>query len=89
MKTYSWDTKKNETLKKLRGISFEEIVYYLSAGHLMDVIDNNKYPDQSIFVIEMNKYIYLVPFKETENQITLITIFKSRKATKKYLKSRK
>ena len=37
------------------------------------------------FVKEINNYIYLVPFIETENEIFLKTIIPSRKATKKYM----
>ena len=36
-------------------------------------------------VININDYIFLVPFIEDENKIFLKTIIPSRKATKKYL----
>lgn len=38
-----------------------------------------------MFVVEIENYIYLVPFIEKEDEIFLKTIYPSRKATKKYL----
>jgi hypothetical protein len=37
-------------------------------------------------VVQVDNYIYLVPFIETESDIFLKTIIPSRKATRKYLK---
>jgi hypothetical protein len=36
-------------------------------------------------VVNINQYIYFVPFVEDENKIFLKTIIPSRKATKQYL----
>lgn len=85
---FNWDTKKHEWLKENRGIGFEEIVFLITNGNLLDVIDNKSrnFPDQKIFVVEVNNYIYLVPFVKNENEYFLKTIIPSRKATKKYLK---
>ena len=88
MKRFNWNTEKNKQLLKDRGISFEDIEYYISTGHLLDVIVNpNKenYKNQKMFVVEINAYGYLVPFVEDEKEIFLKTLFPSRKATKKYL----
>ena len=41
-----------------------------------------------IYIVEINNYVYIVPFVETENEIFLKTIIPSRKATKKYLEVR-
>jgi len=40
----------------------------------------------SIFVVELEGYAYLVPFVETEDEVSLKTIIPSRKATKYYLR---
>jgi hypothetical protein len=88
MKYFRWDIEKNQKLKIERSISFEEIVYHIQNGHLLDIIENPnsiKYKDQKIFVVEIKKYCYLVPFVEFENEIILKTIIPSRKATKKYI----
>jgi uncharacterized DUF497 family protein len=84
---FEWDPDKNEWLKKERGISFEEIIFYLSQGDLWKVADHpnqEKYPGQGIYFVLVENYIYLVPYVKKENQICLKTIIPSRKATRDY-----
>jgi uncharacterized DUF497 family protein len=85
--TYNFSAEKNQQLIKERGVSFEAVIAALDNGKLLDIIENaEKYPHQKIYVIEMNKYAYLVPFVRQENQnVFLKTIFPSRKLTRKYL----
>ena len=85
MKTFNWDNEKNEWLKTNRGITFEEVTLYISSPHLLDVIENENYKNQKIFVIEIDNYVYLVPFVENEKEVFLKTAYPSRKATKVYL----
>jgi uncharacterized DUF497 family protein len=88
MKYFEWDNSKNETLKKERGISFEEVVFHLQRGDILDILEHpnqDKYLGQRIFVIDVEGYAYLVPFVETEDEVFLKTIIPSRKATKRYL----
>jgi len=88
MKYYSWNNDKNEKLKKERNISFEDVIYYIENEKLHAILkhkNQEKYSDQKIYVVEINNYIYLVPFVETEKEIFLKTIIPSRKATRKYL----
>ncbi|MCK5492246.1 MAG: BrnT family toxin [Candidatus Omnitrophica bacterium] len=89
MKYYTWDNKKNEKLITELNISFEEIVFYIEKGCLLDILkhpNKKKYEGQYIFVIRVEDYVYLVPFVENEREIFLKTIIPSRKATRKYLK---
>ncbi|MCK5708883.1 MAG: BrnT family toxin [Candidatus Aureabacteria bacterium] len=89
MKHFNWDNEKSEKLKQERGISFEEIVFYIEKGQLLDILEHpnkEKYKNQNIFVIQVEEYAYLVPFVEDEKEIFLKTIIPSRKATKNYLK---
>jgi len=89
MKSFEWDDDKNEKLKSERGISFEEVVFYIANGYVLDIVPHpgkNKYPSQKMFIVNMDDYAYLVPFVESEEIIFLKTIIPSRKATKKYLK---
>ena len=89
MKYLYWDKGKNEQLKKERNISFEIAAYFIETKQILDIIkhpNKNKYPDQRIFIILYDNYVYLVPFVEDESQIFLKTIIPSRKATKKYLR---
>ena len=89
MKQYDWDEKKNEILKIDRKICFEDIIYYLENDMLLDSYahpNQDKYPGQGLYVIEIKGYAYLVPFIDSEDSIFLKTIIPSRKATKKYLR---
>ena len=92
MKYFEWDNEKNERLKKERGISFEEIVFHIERGDILDILEHpnqEKYKGQQVFVVNVEGYVYLVPFLETENKVILKTIIPSRKATKKYLRGMK
>lgn len=89
MKYYDWNEEKNRWLKKERNISFEIIVSCLHEGKMLDKIahtNSEKYPNQSIFIIEYENYAYLVPFVEDEEKVFLKTIIPSRKATEKYIR---
>jgi hypothetical protein len=71
-----------------RGITFEEVVYYLTHNGLLDTIEHpnqKKYPGQRIFIINIEEYVYLVPFVEDKETIFLKTLIPSRKMTKLYL----
>ena len=89
MKNYHWDVEKNNKLIESRGVSFEEVVYYINQGQVLDIIEHpnqSRYPGQKIFIVGINNYVYLVSFSESGNEIYLRTIFPSRKLTKKYFK---
>ena len=85
---FSWDNEKNEWLKKHRDISFEKIVLYIEAGRLIMVEENSSknFPNQKVFIIEIDNYAYIVPFAKDGNTFFLKTVFPSRKATQKYLR---
>ncbi len=88
MKPINWNTEKNIRLKLERGVSFEEVLAAMSHGALLDVVmhpNTEQYPNQSIYVVRIRGYAYLVPFIETDKEIFLKTIIPSRIATKKYL----
>ena len=85
MKPINWNPTKNQLLISERGISFEDIVFYLQQGALLDDIEHpngDKYPDQCVFVIDIDGYVHLVPYVENQNEIFLKTVIPSRKATK-------
>ena len=89
MRYFDWSTDKNERLKGQRDITFEEIVFHILHDGLLDVLEHpnkKQYPGQRIFVVDVEGYVYLVPFVETEESVFLKTIIPSRKMTKKYLK---
>jgi uncharacterized DUF497 family protein len=89
MKQFDWNHEKNEWLRAERGITFEEIVYHIQHGGLLDVIghfNQELYPNQRIFIVNVEGYACLVPFVETDEGIFLKTIIPSRKMTKLYLR---
>jgi len=89
MKSITWNPEKNKLLQKERDISFEDVVFHISIGGILDTLEHPNqecYPGQQIHVIEIEGYAYLVPFVESENEIFLKTIIPSRKATKTYLR---
>ena len=88
MKYFSWGAEKNEQLQRERGISFEEIVFHIERGDVLDLLEHpneERYPGQRVFIVEVDAYAYVVPFVESELEVFLKTIIPSRKATKKYL----
>ena len=88
MELFDWNDEKNEWLKRVRGITFEDIVYYLAHNGLLDIIEHpnkERYPGQRIFVVDVEGYACLVPFVEEGEAIFLKTIIQSRKMTKLYL----
>jgi hypothetical protein len=88
VKHYRWELEKNEILRKERGISFDLILFQIENGFLLDIIkhpNEKKYPNQSIFIVEFENYVYLVPFIENKDEFFLKTIIPSRKATRNYL----
>ncbi len=91
MKYFNWNNEKNEKLKKERNVSFEQVVYHIEKGDLLDIVANpgEKYKNQKIFIVNINDYAFLVPFVEGEKEIFLKTIIPSRKATKTYLRKGK
>ncbi len=88
MKPFRWNHEKNEALKVERSISFEEIVLAIEADGLLDELchpNPKKYPNQSVFVVALEGYVYLVPYVEELDYYFLKTVIPSRKATRDYL----
>jgi uncharacterized DUF497 family protein len=88
MKSINWNTEKSVALKSSRGISFEDVVFFIERGDILDdyIHPNQKdYTGQRIMVISIANYAYLVPYVENDEELFLKTIIPSRKATQKYL----
>ncbi len=91
MDYYKWSHEQNEKLKTERGISFEQIVMHIEKGDLLDIVahpNQEKYPNQQLLVVEINHYVFLVPFIENKTGKFLKTIIPSRKATRDFLGGR-
>ena len=87
-KAIRWNSQKNIQLMHERGVSFEEILSSIEQGGLITVLEHpnqQKYPNQRIWVVQVRAYAHLVPLVESADEIFLKTIMPSRKATKLYL----
>ncbi len=87
MKPIAWNSRKNAWLKAERGVSFEDVVFHILAGDILDTFEHpnqTRYPGQQIHVVAIEQYVYLVPFIETGDEVFLKTIIPSRKATRDY-----
>jgi uncharacterized DUF497 family protein len=87
MKAIVWSAEKNEILKAERGVCFEDVVFHIQAGDLLETFDHpnqKRYPGQLVHAVAIEEYVYLVPFVETQDEVFLKTIIPSRKATKRY-----
>ena len=85
---FRWSPSKNELLVGQRGISFENVIDAMEQGGLIDVRDHpnqDRYPGQSVYVVEVAEYLYLVPFvTEADGTRLLKTVIPSRKAMRYY-----
>jgi uncharacterized DUF497 family protein len=86
---FNWNEKKNEMLRKERGISFERIIVAIQEGHLLDVLENSnseKYKNQIILIVDIDGYaICVLCVLEKNGDYFMKTLFPSRKYKKKYL----
>lgn len=88
MTLFDWNDEKNEWLQRVRGITFEDIVYHITHGGLLDTIEHpnqKRYPGQRAFIVDVEGYACVVPFVEDEQAVFMKTIIPSRKMTKRYL----
>ena len=88
LKYFAWNDAKNAKLRAERSIGFEDIVFHIERGDLLDILEHpnpRRYAGQRIFVVQGEDYVYLVPFVEDPHTVFLKTISPSRKATKQYL----
>ena len=88
MPEFDWDADKNALLEKTRGVSFEDVVFHIENGDILDIINHpnaSRYPNQRIIILNMEGYVYLIPYVEQRGTRFLKTIIPSRKATREYL----
>jgi hypothetical protein len=92
VKYYDWNESKNDKIREERDVCFEDVVVAISEGKLHDVLEHtnpSKYPNQRLYIVEIQEYIYVVPFVEDDTKIFLKTIYPDGKLTKKYLRGGK
>lgn len=85
---FTWDENKNRYLVINRKISFERILVALEEGDILQILEHPndyKYKGQKIYILEIDSYAWVVPFRDEADRRILITAFPSRKFTAKYL----
>lgn len=89
MRQFDWNAEKNQLLMEERGISFEDVLFSIQSGKLLDDgahPNQSKYPHQRMMVVDIDDYAWLVPYVENGHMIFLKTVIPSRKATKHFLR---
>ena len=86
---FSWDERKNEFLRAERGISFERIAVAIESGDTLAVLEHPRpdvHPHQRLYVVSVDGYVRVVPFRDESETRVLVTAYPSRKYTARYLK---
>ena len=81
-----WSDEKDQQLRRERGVSLETVAAMISRGEYRDVLKHPTRRNQSIFILEIAQYTWVVPFvvEEDGESIFLKTAFPSRKFHKRY-----
>ncbi len=90
MKRITWNTGKAKALKadKTRNnVGFEDCLIAIEDNRVLDDIPHPLIKHQRLFILEIAKYAYVVPYVESEKEIFLKTLYPSRKHTAIYLKT--
>jgi hypothetical protein len=88
---YRYDPAKDARLRAARGRGFTEIIALIEAGHLLAVVlhpNQARYPGQEIALMDVEGYVYRVPFEREGTTWHLRTIYASRHATRDHRKGR-
>jgi hypothetical protein len=73
-----WNAEKNELLKRLRGVSFEDVAAVIQTHQELDILPHPSRPNQKIIVVRLRGYVHAVPFVEEAGGIFLKTIYPNR-----------
>ena len=86
VKNHNWNDEKNRWLISVRGVSFEDVVQAVETEKVLETRihpNQGQYPNQKLYLIEIDGYVWIVPFVENDSEIFLKTMIPSRKETKK------
>ena len=88
MSEFDWSDEKNEMLERTREVCFEDVLVHIQNGGVLAVIrhpNQDRYPNQNVIVLNVEGYVWLVPYVKVRGVRFLKTIVPSRKATREYL----
>ena len=75
-----WDPRKNDWLKRTRGVSFEEIL----STTFVAIEVHPKRSNQNLLLFEINGYIWIVPYVTRGDELFLKMLHPSREYTKRW-----
>lgn len=79
---FRWSAAKNAELKRTRGFTFEDIIQ----GDLLAVDSHPRRPNQRVFFIWFNEYIWFVPYVVNGDEVFLKTAYPSRKYMRMWMR---
>ena len=75
VKYFVWDDAKNAKLRADRGVGFEDIVFHIERGDLLDILEHrnadryaDRYAGQRIFVVRCEDRVYLCRLSRTRTR---------------------
>jgi hypothetical protein len=87
VKRHAWGHEKASlVLRNETRVGFEERVVVIEDNRILDIVENENYPCQKMYVQNINSHASVVPLVESEEEVFLKTMFPSRKFTKRYLR---
>ncbi len=84
---FIYDEDKSARLRRTRGIGFEEIIEYIEAGSVLGFrlhTNQTNRPGQWLCDVDVDGYVYSIPFYARGQQWELKTLYPSRAANKRY-----
>ena len=85
---FNWNPEKNQQLINQRGVSFSDVVESINRDGLVDTYvhpNQRRYPDQSVYVVDIHGYLYLVPYVEQDERTRFLkTIIPNQRAMRRY-----
>ena len=79
---FEYDSQKDARLRESRGVGFSDAIEAIEAGRVLLEFDHpnqTHYPDQKMFVLQINRYAYCVPYLRRGQTHVLKTVYPSRK----------
>ena len=80
MEGFEWNALKNERLKRVRGVSFEELL----GSRLIDIRNHPSRAGQEMMLFEYRGNIWVIPFVRSDGKVFLKTLYRNRKYTKMF-----
>lgn len=77
---FVWNALKSERVKRVRGLSFEEIVQET----MIKIRQHPSRENQNVILFERRGYVWVVPYLSVNEKMFLVTLYPSRKFTKLY-----